>query len=239
MLNMSTLTQSDSHVAVVLSLTAGAVDVIGFLALGGLFTSHITGNLAIVAAHYATGFFSEIAPMLAIPVFMVVLVCVSLAGHTVEKRGRSPRRFLLALHALLLVGSLALSIALGPFADPNQALPVFVGMLLVAAMATQNAFVKQCLPDVPATAAMTMNTTQMLVDVATLIGRRDAPTLVAKARHRAPATLACVVAFVIGCVVGALLEYRFGLASLAFPTALALLVLPIGGRARVGRSMAD
>jgi hypothetical protein len=29
----------------VLSITAGAVDVIGFLALGGLFTAHITGNI--------------------------------------------------------------------------------------------------------------------------------------------------------------------------------------------------
>ena len=36
----------------VLSTTAGAVDVIGFLALGGLFTAHISGNLCVVAAHY-------------------------------------------------------------------------------------------------------------------------------------------------------------------------------------------
>src|SRR5215831_6301396 len=36
----------------VLGMTAGAVDVIGFLALGGLFTAHITGNLVILAAHY-------------------------------------------------------------------------------------------------------------------------------------------------------------------------------------------
>ena len=40
---------------VVLSLTAGSMDVIGFLGLGGLFTAHITGNLVIVAAHVVTG----------------------------------------------------------------------------------------------------------------------------------------------------------------------------------------
>ena len=34
----------------VLGMTAGAVDVTGFLALGGLFTAHITGNLVILAA---------------------------------------------------------------------------------------------------------------------------------------------------------------------------------------------
>jgi len=56
-----------------LSTTAGAVDVIGFLALGGLFTAHITGNVVIVAAHYATGGFSQIGPLLAVPVFMAVM----------------------------------------------------------------------------------------------------------------------------------------------------------------------
>jgi hypothetical protein len=35
----------------VLSVTAGSVDVISFLGLGGLFAAHITGNLVILAAH--------------------------------------------------------------------------------------------------------------------------------------------------------------------------------------------
>jgi uncharacterized membrane protein YoaK (UPF0700 family) len=35
----------------VLSFTAGSVDVISFLGLGGLFLAHITGNLVILASH--------------------------------------------------------------------------------------------------------------------------------------------------------------------------------------------
>jgi hypothetical protein len=37
----------------VLSIVAGSVHVIGFLALGGLFTAHITGNIVILAARFS------------------------------------------------------------------------------------------------------------------------------------------------------------------------------------------
>src|SRR5262245_52975726 len=60
-----------------LSMTAGAVDVISFLGFGGLFTAHITGNLVILAAHYITGRFGEIAPLLSVPVFVTVLGVVT------------------------------------------------------------------------------------------------------------------------------------------------------------------
>ena len=36
---------------IVLSVTAGCTDIIGFLVLDGQFTAHITGNLVILAAH--------------------------------------------------------------------------------------------------------------------------------------------------------------------------------------------
>src|ERR1700686_985582 len=57
----------------VLSLTAGSVDVISFLGLGGLFTAHITGNLVILASHIVNGGEAPVAPMLSVPGFMVVL----------------------------------------------------------------------------------------------------------------------------------------------------------------------
>ncbi len=39
----------------VLSVTAGSVDIIGFLGLGGLFTAHITGNIVVLAAKLVAG----------------------------------------------------------------------------------------------------------------------------------------------------------------------------------------
>src|SRR5436309_8184472 len=123
----------------VLSTAAGAVDAIGFLALGGLFSAHITGNVVVLAAHYVTGAFSEVGPLLAVPVFVAVLGAVTLASGAVEKAGYGSRRALLVLQAALLAGCLGLGVGFGPFPDADRPMAVFVGMLSVAAMATQNA----------------------------------------------------------------------------------------------------
>ena len=69
----------------VLSTTAGAVDVVGFLALGGLFTAHITGNVVVVAAHYITGGFYQVGPLVALPVFVAVLGAVTVASVAIVR----------------------------------------------------------------------------------------------------------------------------------------------------------
>src|SRR5579862_9029513 len=117
---------ADWLLPVVLSTAAGAVDVVGFLALGGLFTAHITGNVVIVAVHAVTGRFCEVGPILAVPVFVAVLGMVTLASVTVEKAGYRSRRGLLILHAALLAGCLALGTGFGPFVDNDRPVPVLV-----------------------------------------------------------------------------------------------------------------
>jgi uncharacterized membrane protein YoaK (UPF0700 family) len=215
--------------ATVLSVTAGAVDAIGFLALGGLFTAHITGNLVIVAAHYVTGGFSEVGPLLAVPVFIVVLGIVTLASATIDSPRNGLRRELLVLQAALLAACLVLGIVLGPFGSSDNPRAVFVGMLAVAAMATQNALVKLALPGAPSTAAMTTNTTQLTIDLATLIWSGREPDDLAQVRRRARQTFPSVVGFVVGCAVGAVLEVHFGLGALALPVVLAGLAVLLGG----------
>ena len=214
----------------VLSATAGAVDVIVFLALGGLFTAHITGNVVTLAAHYLTGRFSEIGPLLAVPVFVVVLGAVTLLAGAFERAGYESRQAFLVLQATLLAACLGLGVVRGPFADANSPMAVFVGMLAVAAMATQNALTKLALPGAPSTAVMTTNTTQLTIDLATLARRRGEPEDLARARSRAAVTSSSVVGFVAGCAGGAMLELRYGLGALALPVTLAALAVPLGER---------
>ncbi len=212
----------------VLSTTAGAVDVIGFLALGGLFTAHITGNVVIVAAHYATGGFSQIGPLLAVPVFMVVMGLVTLASSAIARAGSSPLRQLLWLQTALLAGFLGIGVGFGRFPDADSSIAVLAGMLGVAAMATQNVLVKLALKGVPSTAVMTTNITQLTVDLATLARSRGDADELAKARSRARMTFACVAGFVGGCAAGAVLEVKLGFWALALPVVLSALAVPLG-----------
>jgi len=208
-----------------LSMTAGAVDVISFLGFGGLFTAHITGNLVILAAHYITGRFGEIAPLLSVPVFVTVLGVVT--AMFVRKPIPFIRRGLLVLQAALLASFLGFGVGFGPFADPNNGMAVFAGMLGVAAMATQNAVVRLALPGHPITAVMSMNATQLAVDLATLARCLPGPTNVRKIRSHADVTTLAVLGFVVGVVAGAILEIHFGLWSLTFPSLLAVLAIPL------------
>jgi uncharacterized membrane protein YoaK (UPF0700 family) len=95
----------------------------------GLFTAHITGNLVVVAAHYVTGGFSEIGPILAAPVFVAVLGVVTLASVAVAKAGCVSRRGLLILQAILLAGCLGLAVGFGPITNADRPVAVLVGTL--------------------------------------------------------------------------------------------------------------
>jgi len=211
----------------ILSTTAGAVDVIGFLALGGLFAAHITGDLVIVAAHYTTGRFGHVGPILAVPVFIVVLGVIVLLFGGIESKDRS-RRALLVVHAALLSICLGFGLSFGPFSNSDSPMAVLVGMLAVASMATQNAMVKLALVKAPSTAVMTTNTTQLIIDLATLARDGEVSDDLAKVRQRARVTFLCVAGFVAGCVAGAMLELRFGIGALALPVMLAVLAVALG-----------
>jgi uncharacterized membrane protein YoaK (UPF0700 family) len=217
--------KADWLLAAVLSMTSGTVDVVGFLALGGLFVAHITGNLVVLAAHYITGGFGRIGPLMSVPVFIAVLGAVTwLSANQATYRSL---RSLLILHAVLLAGFFGLAVARGPFTNPDGAIAVTVGMLGVAAMATQNALVKLDLPGFPSTAVLTTNTVRLPSNLATLLRGKGRTDEIARARRGARMTFSAFAGFVAGCTVGGFLEVHFRLWALALPVVLAVVAVPL------------
>ena len=219
----------------VLSLIAGSTDIIGFLGLNGLFTSHITGNLVVLAAHIVAGDPTIFSYILSVPVFMMMLFLIRLLTGGLEQAGVSTLQPLLLLQLFFLVAFLSICVVAGPWRDANAILAVIAGMSGVAAMAVQNALVQISLTNTPSTAVMTTNVTHFMLDLGeALVGRDHAQ--VAQARARAIHTLPVIVGFSIGCVFGAAFEAAAGLWSLALPTGLALLAFTMGLADRRRRS---
>jgi uncharacterized membrane protein YoaK (UPF0700 family) len=213
----------------VLSVVAGSADVIGFLGLGGLFTAHITGNLAIVAAHLVVGEAASVALVLSVPMFIIGLGITRVLAAGLERARRSTLPPLLLLQFLLLAGFALLCIAAGPRPDPNAPGAVTAGMLGVCALAVQNALVQISLPGVPPTAVLTTNITRFTIDlVEILVGRN--PEEVATARRRAKRTWPVVAGFTAGAAVGAGGFAAAGLRALVLPAGLALLAVMLGLR---------
>ena len=210
----------------ILSVIAGSTDVISFLALSGLFTAHITGNLVVLAAHIVTGGQAHVAAMLSVPVFMAVLGLTRLLAAALEWIGVPTLRPLLLIQFLLLAGFLLLCVTIDTRFDPQSTLAVIAGMLGVSAMAVQNALVQISLRGAPSTAVMTTNLTRFMMDSGEVLLGRD-PKSIAEARVRAKHTWPAVAGFATGCALGAACEARFGLWSLALPTGLALLAFAI------------
>jgi uncharacterized membrane protein YoaK (UPF0700 family) len=211
----------------VLGLTAGAVDAISFLGLGGLFAAHVTGNLVILAAHLVNGGAAPVVHILSVPVFMAALGLTRLLVGGLEALGHATLRPLLALQALLLVGVFVLGVSAGAPFDPTAPRAVIAGMLAVAAMAVQNALVQVSLAGAPSTAVMTTNITRFTMDLGAVLLRRDSNEVVS-ARRRARRTGPAIAGFVVGCGLGAAYEAAYGLWSLVLPTGFAVAALALG-----------
>jgi uncharacterized membrane protein YoaK (UPF0700 family) len=97
---------------------------------------------------------------------------------------------------------------------------IVTGMVLVSAMAIQNAASRIHLASAPPTTLMTGTTTQIMIDIADLI-RGLAPEAKAAALARMSKMFANVAAFALGCAAGAILFSQVSMWCFAVPPILA------------------
>jgi uncharacterized membrane protein YoaK (UPF0700 family) len=208
----------------VLSFNAGFVDTAGFLALQGLFTAHVTGNFVTLGAALALGTSGVIAKLLALPVFCAVVIAARWFGTLLSRRSAHPLVPLLAVKVLLLIAGSAMAVYFGPFHDGDSWQAITTGMVLVAAMAIQNAVHRVHLSSSPPSTLMTGTTTQVMLDIADWIYPRQGT-------EAPPARLMQmsinVIVFATGCGAAALLFMRLGIWCFVVPPVVAVVALII------------
>jgi uncharacterized membrane protein YoaK (UPF0700 family) len=215
---------SRSVLPLVLSFNAGFVDTAGFLALQGLFTAHVTGNFVTLGASLVLGTSGAIAKLLALPVFCAVVIGARWIGTLLSHHSTHPFVPLLVLKVLLLIAGSAMAIHFGPFHDGDTWQAIATGMVLVAAMAIQNAVHRVHLSSAPPSTLMTGTTTQVMLDIADVIYPREGAQ-VQTARLAQMATN--VVIFALGCAAAALLFARFSVWCFVVPPLVGALSLII------------
>ena len=147
----------------------GYADTGGFLALKGLFTSHVTGNFVTLGSALVYGGSGALAKALALPVFCLAVLLSRLAALRLKAAGHPVLRRLLQVQLLLLLLAALLAAWLGPFDDPDAGPGLALGMVLVAAMALQNAAHRSHLAHTPPSTVMTGTTTQVMLDLGDML----------------------------------------------------------------------
>jgi uncharacterized membrane protein YoaK (UPF0700 family) len=215
--------ETKSTLPLLLSLNAGYVDTAGFLALQGLFSAHVTGNFVTLGASLALGTSGAIAKLLALPVFCVVVMATRWLNTLLTSRQRPALETLIALQVLLLVISAALATRFGPFHDTDSWRAVLTGMVLVGAMAIQNAFHRVHLGSAPPSTIMTGTTTQIMIDLADRIyGPKGADS---QSNLRLVPMSTTIALFAVGCGAAALLYSLFGVKCFLVPPIVGALQL--------------
>lgn len=186
-----TAPEAKTTIASLLSLNAGYVDTAGYLALQGLFTAHVTGNFVTLGASLALGTSGAIAKLLALPMF-----CVGVIGTRLLDTLLSGRRAVLRRSSLFKFYSWS-SAAHLRFHDTDSWRAVLAGMVLVGAMAIQNALHRVHLGSTPPSTIMTGTTTQVMIDLADRIHGPNATDDASSSRLAQMSR--AMVFFVIGC----------------------------------------
>jgi uncharacterized membrane protein YoaK (UPF0700 family) len=201
---------------------AGYVDTLGFAALFGLFTAHVTGNFILLAVGLAApAHMAQPLKLLAFPAFILGVAVARLLIAGCERRSVAAVKPAYLLQLVLLLGFMVCGMLAEPLGTAADGLVIAAGMLGAAAMGAHSAASKLLLNYLAPTSMMTGNVTQLVIDnVDCLRGAGDAAT-----RARISKFFWQIVAFALGCCAAAFAYLAAGFAALAVPVAILLVYL--------------
>jgi uncharacterized membrane protein YoaK (UPF0700 family) len=200
---------------------AGYVDTLGFVALFGLFTAHVTGNFVLIGSELARHGHGVLLKLLVFPAFVMAVAIGHLIGRYCERRGRSSIRPLLICETLLLCGFLFAGVWASPIKQSDSMGALLAGMLGGMAMGVQNCLSRQALAKLTPTTIMTGNVTQLVMDAVDWLIGEATPDI----RARIGKLFFPVLAFGLGAIGGAMGYVRLGFTALLLPLCLLLVLI--------------
>ncbi len=226
-------------IAALLGFVGGFVDAAGYLGLGGLFTSHVTGNLAVLGARLARQQMhggGGILGVAFIPIFAAAVAAAGVIARASRKRQLDDASTLLFVEgAILASAAVAAYLCSDLLTRGDPAVIGIIGALAVVAMGMQNGMMRESFGGQAPTTVMTGNVTQLSLD---LLEWARTPRENAEQRRAVISRIrkysAALAGFVVGAAAGASLVHFGGLGSLLVP-AMVLLAL---GAMHLGRALA-
>lgn len=209
--SLSAFLISDGPAGFLLSWVAGFVDTSAFIILFGIFTAHVTGNIALAGSSFVSADTeTTITRLLMLPTFVVAVALTSVLARYARARRGPVFAILLTTEAIALTVFLIIGVTLSPslLLDVQEELILPIGMAGVVAMAVQNALMKEAkgvFKSYIPTTVMTGNTTQLTIDLVQFLSAKFASTVneeiqqeAAEALERMSRFIPVIVGFALG-----------------------------------------
>ncbi len=169
--NLSAFLIADGPAGFLLSWVAGFVDTSAFIILFGIFTAHVTGNIALAGSSFVSeDAETTLTRLLMLPAFVLTVALTSLLARYARSKKWSVFAVLLTAEAIALAIFLTIGTQLSPalLLDVQEEYILPIGISGVVAMAIQNALMKEAkgvFKSYIPTTVMTGNTTQLTIDL--------------------------------------------------------------------------
>ncbi|MFB2893366.1 YoaK family protein [Aerosakkonemataceae cyanobacterium BLCC-F50] len=207
--HLSAFLIGDRPAGFLLSWVAGFVDTSAFIILFGIFTAHVTGNIALAGSSFVSSDTeTTITRLLMLPTFMLTVALTSLLARYARHKKWSVFAVLLTAEAIALTVFLVVGMSLSPalLLDVQEEYILPIGMSGVVAMAIQNALMKEShgvFKSYIPTTVMTGNTTQLTIDIVQFLSAKfssaeSAKKEAAEAWERMSRFIPVIVGFALG-----------------------------------------
>lgn len=211
------------HEGSILSFVGGWLNTVGFIALFGIYTNHVTGYIVTAGKETILGGLGVWVLFMGI----FILTISTTAWCELKWKEKYPNillGFFLAETLLLILFMLA-GLMFSPFNSLAEAGAIITAMIGIAAMGIRNAIIRTILSSMTTSTLMTGNIAQLTIDLTVAYGSRSVPDEIRKkAKQNINKIFPSVLCFSLGALLGAITYMLLGFYCMLIPISLMLYI---------------